>query len=135
MATLTHLEACVCFPVLGVLLAAAGLTGCETGASGGGCRPAAALAPAANPVAPRPKKVDSRPVCTPSTSKVWKSFKPHRGNIKTNGEPGSKRRYYRWDYTHGDIEVFDRKGRHLGSMDPATGIMTKPPVPGRRIDV
>jgi hypothetical protein len=39
----------------------------------------------------------------------------------------------RWDHTHNDIEVFDKRGRHLGSMDPTTGEMYKPPVAGRKM--
>lgn len=68
-------------------------------------------------------------------SPVWKKLKPWRGKIRTNGAPGKERRYYEWDHTHGDIEVYDRRGQHLGSMDPVTGEMTKPAVPGRSIDV
>ena len=40
-----------------------------------------------------------------------------------------------WDHTHGDIEVYDKRGRHLGSMDPVTGNMSKPAVPGRKIEL
>ncbi|MXV17716.1 DUF6443 domain-containing protein [Hufsiella ginkgonis] len=36
-----------------------------------------------------------------------------------------------WDSRHGDVEVYDRNGKHEGSADPNTGQMTKPPVPGR----
>ncbi len=32
-----------------------------------------------------------------------------------------------------DIEVYDRGGRHLGSMNPVTGEMYKPAVKGREI--
>ena len=68
-------------------------------------------------------------------SKVWKKLKPWRGKTKTNGTSGKNMRYYEWDHTHGDIEVYDRRGRHLGTMDPETGQMTKPAVPGRKIDL
>jgi hypothetical protein len=44
-------------------------------------------------------------------------------------------RLYTWDYRHGEIEVFDRRGRHLGAADAITGVPTKPAVRGRRIDV
>ncbi len=37
------------------------------------------------------------------------------------------------DQTHGDMEVYDSQGRHLGSANPETGVMTKPAIPGRRI--
>jgi hypothetical protein len=54
--------------------------------------------------------------------------------LKSSGS-GSKKQYYDWDYTHNDIEVYNSKGRHLGSMDPMTGEMYKLPVPGRTIKV
>ncbi|MBX9975090.1 hypothetical protein H7K21_19040 [Cytobacillus firmus] len=34
-------------------------------------------------------------------------------------------RFYSWGHTHNDIEVFDSKGKHLGSMDPITGKVYK----------
>ncbi len=55
------------------------------------------------------------------------------GGTRSNEEKGRKRRYYEWDYTHGDVEVYNDRGEHLGSADPQTGDMTKPPVPGRTI--
>lgn len=33
----------------------------------------------------------------------------------------SKDRYYSWDEFHGEIEVFDKQGRHLGALDAITG--------------
>lgn len=30
--------------------------------------------------------------------------------------------------------MYDRKGNHLGSMDPVTGEIYKPAVPGRRLN-
>jgi hypothetical protein len=72
---------------------------------------------------------------TKATSPIWQSTKSFRGSIKTNGLTGSARRYFVWDYTHGDIEVFDKLGNHLGSMDPGTGDMIKPAVPGRTITI
>jgi hypothetical protein len=69
------------------------------------------------------------------TGRFWKGLKPFRGQTKTNGLSGGNRRFYEPDRTHGDIEVYDARGRHLGSANPETGAVTKPPVPGRRIDV
>jgi hypothetical protein len=63
-----------------------------------------------------------------SQSPVWQNLKPSKGKTKTDGS-----KYYEWDHTHGDVEVFDKRGNHMGSMDPITGNMTKPPVPGRKI--
>ncbi|CPT30067.1 Hypothetical protein ERS075534_00769 [Mycobacteroides abscessus] len=72
---------------------------------------------------------------SPSESPVWKGFKPFRGKTKTNGESGKGKEYYEWDYTHGNIEVYNKNGIHKGVMDPATGGMIGPAVPGRTIDV
>jgi len=44
-------------------------------------------------------------------------------------------RLYTWDSLHGEIEVFNKRGCHLGAADPVTGIVSKPAVKGRRIDV
>jgi putative cytotoxic protein len=38
-----------------------------------------------------------------------------------------------WDYQHGTIEAYDRRGHHLGEYDFFTGHMLKGPVAGRRI--
>lgn len=43
-------------------------------------------------------------------------------------------RYYTWDSLHGEIEVFNKRGKHLGAMD-STGKFIKLPVKGRSIDV
>jgi len=72
---------------------------------------------------------------TKAESPVWQGFQEWRGKTKSNGKSGSKRRYYEWDNTHEDIEVYDSNGNHLGSMDPMTGAMIKPPVPGRKINL
>ncbi len=69
---------------------------------------------------------------TKGESPMWQKLKPYRESIRASGQ-GKGRRYYEWDYTHEDIEVYDSKGRHLGSLDPITGELYKPPVPGRTI--
>jgi hypothetical protein len=72
-------------------------------------------------------------ICTsPSLSPVWKGMKTARPGVKVAGK-GPSRTYSTWDYKHGDIEVFSRSGRHLGSRHPFTGAMHKPAVPGRRL--
>ena len=70
---------------------------------------------------------------TPSESPIWKNLLPYQNNIKSNGQSGKNKQYYTWDHTHGDIEVFDRNGKHLGSMNPNTGVIHKPAVPGRTL--
>jgi hypothetical protein len=44
-------------------------------------------------------------------------------------------RYYEWDSVHGHIEVYSKRGRHLGVLDAVTGKTIGDAVPGRRIDV
>jgi hypothetical protein len=61
-------------------------------------------------------------------SPVWRELKPSRGQRKTDGK-----NYYEWDYTHGNIEVYNSRGKHLGVMDPTTGKMIGRPLSGRDI--
>ena len=68
--------------------------------------------------------------------KKWDdSLQPWRGKTKTNGKTGKDRRYYEWDHTHKDWEVYDKRGKHIGSARPDTGEIYKPPVKGREIDL
>lgn len=71
--------------------------------------------------------------CSKKDSPAWKGMEHHKGNIKTNGKSGDGRRYYQWDNLHNDIEVYNKHGKHLGSMDPRNGNMYKGPVSGRNI--
>ena len=41
--------------------------------------------------------------------------------------------YYTWDSLHGELEVFNKNGRHLGAACPQTGVLVKSAVKGRRI--
>ena len=43
-------------------------------------------------------------------------------------------RIYEWDYRHGRVELYDRRGRHLGEFDPMTGTRTKPANPEYQVD-
>jgi hypothetical protein len=45
------------------------------------------------------------------------------------------KRLYTYDALHGEIEVFNTRGRHLGAANVLTGAYIKEPVKGRRIDV
>lgn len=55
------------------------------------------------------------------------------GNRKYYFDP-EEQLYYSWDSLHGEFEVFNRRGFHLGSVCPTTGITLKPAVRGRRIN-
>lgn len=61
-----------------------------------------------------------------------------RHKVKNNQKiwfSSDDKRLYTWDYTHGDVEVFDSRGNHLGSADAISGSKTKRAVKGRKIDV
>jgi Cytotoxic len=68
-------------------------------------------------------------------SPVWKNLKIAKGKTKTNGLKVKDNRFYEWDHTHGDIGVYDARGKHLGSMGGTMGEMTKPARSGRSIDL
>lgn len=44
------------------------------------------------------------------------------------------KRIYTWDSLHGEIEVFNKRGKHLGVLNPQ-GDFIKEPIKGRKIDV
>jgi hypothetical protein len=62
--------------------------------------------------------------------KVWKVANKQR--IWRN-EDGT--RFYTWDSLHGEIEVFNKRGHHLGALDGTSGTMIKTAVRGRQIDL
>ncbi len=68
-------------------------------------------------------------------SPIWKGLQSDKNGRKNNGKKGKKKEIYEWDHTHNDIEVYDGRGKHKGSMDPTSGEIYKPPVPGRKIDI
>jgi hypothetical protein len=44
-------------------------------------------------------------------------------------------RLYTWDSLHGEIEVYNNRGKHLGVIHAVTGQWIKDAVKGRKIDV
>jgi hypothetical protein len=76
------------------------------------------------PGKPRPKP------CYLDSFQVWKIV---GGKKVWRNVSGS--RLYTWDSLHGEIEVFNAQGLHLGVLDAVTGRMTKTAVRGRKIDV
>lgn len=70
---------------------------------------------------PRPSILDDYDVSHISGGrKVWKS------------DDG---RYFTWDSLHGEVEVYNKRGRHIAVLHPQTGEVIKEAVKGRRIDV
>ena len=49
------------------------------------------------------------------------------------GRSPDYQRYYTWDALHGEIEVFTKRGKHLGALHAVTGALIKPAVKGRSI--
>lgn len=41
---------------------------------------------------------------------------------------------YEWDYQHGRVEKYNRRGQHLGEFDDVTGHQYGGPVPGRSVE-
>jgi hypothetical protein len=73
---------------------------------------------------PRPKP------CYLDNFEVWKVVKKQRIWRNKDGT-----RNYTWDSLHGEIEVFNKRGLHLGALEAISGIMTKTAVRGREIDL
>jgi hypothetical protein len=48
---------------------------------------------------------------------------------------GAKGQIYEEDTQHGDLEKYNRRGKHEGSVDPDTGEIIKGPVKGRSTDM
>jgi len=45
------------------------------------------------------------------------------------------KRYYLWDSQHGEIEVFNQTGDHLGVIEPEHGALIKDAITGRHLNV
>ncbi|MCI0455554.1 MAG: colicin E3/pyocin S6 family cytotoxin [Gemmataceae bacterium] len=48
---------------------------------------------------------------------------------------GDKGQIYEEDTQHGELEKYNKRGKHLGVVDPETGEIIKGPVKGRTTDV
>jgi hypothetical protein len=74
-----------------------------------------------------PKTLPAFPNAVPAKAKT-----PFGGGIRKRWVLPDGR-ILEWDYQHGTVEMYDKRGRHLGEYDPNTGQQTKPPDPTRRI--
>jgi len=63
----------------------------------------------------------------PNAERVKRKSQRRRWKDKKTGD------IYEWDYQHGEIEIYNKRGKHKGSLNPKTG-KKKPAVPGRRIE-
>ena len=74
-----------------------------------------------------------KPRPTPCFLDDQRSLGAKRGQRVWASQDGE--RLYTWDSLHGEIEVFNRRGRHLGVLHPVTGELIKPAVRGRRLNL
>ncbi len=81
------------------------------------------------------KKHISAPDFLPGFPKVKeaKGKTPYPGGIRKRWKTRDGR-ILEWDYRHGEIELYDKWGKHLGAYNPNTGVQTKPPKKNRRIE-
>lgn len=75
----------------------------------------------------------AKPVPKPSILDVCDCLGYKFGSQRWRSPDG--KRIFTWDGLHGEIEVFNARGKHLGVIDPITGLPIKPAVAGRKIDV
>lgn len=68
---------------------------------------------------PSPCFLDDKESFARDGRKIWKS---------ADGD-----RLYTWDSLHGEIEVFNKRGHHLGVLDAVSGELIKPAVRGRKL--
>jgi len=79
---------------------------------------------------PAPKKIEGIPDLTPAKPKtpvqggggLRRRWKDKKGNI------------FEWDSQHGRVEKYNKRGKHLGEFDPASGKQTKPADKTRKVE-
>ena len=78
---------------------------------------------------PAPKGLTAFPDATPAKQKTRVKGRGTRMRWRT-----AEGRILEWDYQHGAVEMYDKRGRHLGEFDAETGNQNKPADPKRRIE-
>ncbi|MCP1443805.1 hypothetical protein J3D54_002937 [Pseudomonas sp. GGS8] len=78
---------------------------------------------------PAPKGLTAFPDATPAKQKTRGKGRGTRMRWRT-----AEGRILEWDYQHGAVEMYDKRGRHLGEFDAETGNQNKPADPKRRIE-
>lgn len=73
-----------------------------------------------------------KPIPRPSFLDECDSCGAYNGQKRWKSKDG--KRLYTWDSLHGEIEVYNQRGRHLGVLNPQ-GEFIKDAVKGRKIDV
>lgn len=63
--------------------------------------------------------------------KFIETLTPTKAKTQRKRWHGGKGQIYEEDTQHGELEKYNRRGKHKGSVDPETGEITKGPVKGR----
>jgi len=77
---------------------------------------------------PAPKTLEAFP-----KAKLVKLKTPRQGGGALRRRWEDEKCIYEWDYRHGLVEKYDKRGNHLGEFDPITGERIKPGVATRKI--
>jgi len=75
----------------------------------------------------------AKPIPSPSILDGFEYLGAFDGERRWRSHGG--KRLYTWDSLHGEVEMFNKRGKHLGSLDAKTGDLLKEAVRGRTIDV
>jgi putative cytotoxic protein len=75
----------------------------------------------------------AKPIPRPSILDQFEYLGARSGEQRWRSHDG--KRLYTWDSLHGEVEVFNARGKHLGVIDAKTEGWLKPAVRGRKIDV
>jgi hypothetical protein len=70
-----------------------------------------------------------------AAGKFLKGLKPIKAKSQRRRWRGPKKQTYEEDTQHGELEKYNRRGKHLGVVDPETGEIIKGPVKGRSIEM
>jgi hypothetical protein len=58
---------------------------------------------------------------------------PRRGGGLRARWKDDQKYIYEWDYQHGEVELYDPRGNHLGGFDPRNGARIRAADSGRRV--
>ena len=100
------------------------------GSGGGNSNPAPTPTPAKRTVPTRVPPPSTLPGMPGARKVTPKSPVQGGGGKRARWEDGKN--IYEWDSQHGEVEKYDKQGKHLGAYDPNTGAQLKGPVSGRK---
>jgi hypothetical protein len=83
---------------------------------------------AVNQWVPPPKALQGFPDAKPAKPKTQFAGGMRRRWKDSDG------RIYEWDYDHGAVEIYDRRGNHIGEFDHVTKTRRKPADPTKRVE-